>query len=414
MKKILTVALLSIFGMLFGSTTAVAHEDHNSFLDITVEENSIILESYVFNKTFEEFFNIKVTPDISEQDLNIIYEDLLNSVKVYSGDTLLTLGQPFIDLEYEFLEIQPILTVTAFKDSPIEDEITITYDFINNRDRGNITYVFFIGDYLYPEITFEEDMESTAFVYYGLTTFTITRGETPEVDYAESTLEEETTVEDSSAGGVVDREISGGLPFQASLTKGFYHILNGIDHLLFLAMILIPAPFLITKVENKLKWGGLRTLKDTLIRMVLIVTVFTIGHSITLGLTTVTKFEYPELPVELLVAGSIGLAAVHAWKPLFAKGEMIIAGIFGLFHGVAFAGALQNINMQGWDLARTLIGFNVGVELAHLAVLAVILPLIWFVSKWSKYSTILRPVLAAAGLIVSLMFGVSLVLEELG
>lgn len=76
------------------------------------------------------------------------------------------------------------------------------------------------------------------------------------------------------------------------------------------------------------------------------------------------------------MALSIVIAAVHALRPLFPKGEWRVAGGFGLIHGLAFSQSLAPLDLDIAAKIGALLGFNVGVELAQLAVMVISLPLL--------------------------------------
>jgi hypothetical protein len=75
--------------------------------------------------------------------------------------------------------------------------------------------------------------------------------------------------------------------------------------------------------------------------------------------------ELPSRPVETLIAFSIAVSAINAIRPLVARGEALIAGGFGLVHGLAFASLLENLGLDGGSLVTTLFGLNLGIELTR-------------------------------------------------
>ena len=160
------------------------------------------------------------------------------------------------------------------------------------------------------------------------------------------------------------------IPLQASKLKvaadywlmGTIHILEGIDHLLFvLALLLIVVGF-----------GQL--LKA--------VTAFTVAHSITLALATLGMVHVPAAPTEAIIALSILFLAteiVHKHNGQISLTERypwIIAFVFGLFHGLGFAGALSEIGVPQHEVPLALFMFNVGVETGQLLFIAVVLGVI--------------------------------------
>jgi len=105
------------------------------------------------------------------------------------------------------------------------------------------------------------------------------------------------------------------------------------------------------------------------------VTAFTVAHSITLSLAVLGLVHLPSRLVESAIAASVVVAAINNLWPLFAEGAWMVAFGFGLLHGFGFANALRDLGLQHGQLALTLFGFNLGVEIGQLAIVAVFLPL---------------------------------------
>jgi HupE / UreJ protein len=184
--------------------------------------------------------------------------------------------------------------------------------------------------------------------------------------------------------------------FAATVGLGVQHISEGADHLLFLLMLLIPAPL----VVRHRRWRPGDDGRRSLIRVVHVVTAFAIGHSITLALATLGLIHVPERLVESLIALSILVSAVHALRPLVPRGEPIIAAGFGLVHGLAFATLLGDLGMSGGALVTSLLGFNLGIELTQLLVVALMMPSLYVLSQTRAYG-VLRPGLALFGLVLA-------------
>jgi hypothetical protein len=158
---------------------------------------------------------------------------------------------------------------------------------------------------------------------------------------------------------------------------GVEHIAAGTDHLLFLLTLLLPAPLLV----NRKRWAEAGTIRYSLVRIFKIVTAFTIGHSITLLLGATGITDFPPQPIEILIAVSILISAIHAIKPIFPGREMFIAAGFGLIHGMAFATTLVDLNLDAGRMALSIFGFNLGIELMQLLVVAVTIPWLIILSR---------------------------------
>lgn len=162
---------------------------------------------------------------------------------------------------------------------------------------------------------------------------------------------------------------------------GIEHIREGTDHLLFLIALLLPA----TLVTNKHRWAGYGGLKPSLSKTLKIVTAFTIGHSLTLLIGALGWVHLPAQAVEVCIAVSILVSAVHAIYPIFPGHEMFVAGGFGLVHGLAFAGVISNLSLGAGTLACSILGFNLGIEVMQLGVILLIIPWLILLSQTGYY-----------------------------
>jgi hydrogenase/urease accessory protein HupE len=157
----------------------------------------------------------------------------------------------------------------------------------------------------------------------------------------------------SSAKGTI-----GALGF---LQMGVEHILTGYDHLVFLLGLVIVG-------------GRVRS-------MVAVVTAFTIAHSITLGVAALGAWVPPSRVIEPLIALSIAYVGVENFFVKNAENRWRITFPFGLVHGFGFAGALREIELPREQIPTALVFFNVGVEIGQLAVMALVLPAVFYLRK---------------------------------
>lgn len=180
----------------------------------------------------------------------------------------------------------------------------------------------------------------------------------------------------------------GGL-FGNAFGLGAHHIAEGYDHLLFLLALLLPAPLL----AAGRCWGAPRPARETFRKLAWIVTAFTIGHSTTLILAAFFGVRLPAQPVEAGIAFSVLVSAIHAVRPLFPGKEPVVAGVFGLVHGLAFATLVSNFGLGATTQATAILGFNLGIEAVQLGVVLVALPLLIALSRW-RHGPVVRLVLA--------------------
>ncbi|MGI4741875.1 MAG: HupE/UreJ family protein [Janthinobacterium lividum] len=172
--------------------------------------------------------------------------------------------------------------------------------------------------------------------------------------------------------------------FQNMVGLGLSHIAEGTDHLLFLLVLLLPAPLLV-RFGRWSKFGGVRY---SLGRLLKIVTFFTLGHSLTLLVGALGWVRLPSQPVEVLIAFSILVSAVHALRPLFPGREAWVAAGFGLIHGLAFASTLANLHLDATRMGLSILGFNLGIELMQLFVIALTVPWLFLLSRTPAYPAV--------------------------
>lgn len=151
---------------------------------------------------------------------------------------------------------------------------------------------------------------------------------------------------------------------------GIEHILIGIDHLLFVFALL-----LIVKNDR---------------RLLITITAFTVAHSITLAAATLELIYVPQQPVEAVIALSIVFLAVeiiHGRQGRLgyaARWPWLVAFIFGLLHGLGFAGALAEIGLPQQAIPLALVFFNVGVELGQLFFVVAVIICIWLLQQLQR------------------------------
>ncbi|MVM31770.1 HupE/UreJ family protein [Spirosoma sp. HMF4905] len=177
--------------------------------------------------------------------------------------------------------------------------------------------------------------------------------------------------------------------FSSMVKLGTKHIAEGTDHLLFLLVLLLPAPLLVTgRSFRRFGWGHFGGVRYSLRHILLIVTAFTIGHSLTLLLGAMEWVRLPSQPVEVLIAVSILVSAIHAARPLFPGREAWVAAGFGLVHGLAFASTLANLQLDAGPMALSILGFNLGIELMQLLIIGLTIPWLMLLSRTPAYRVV--------------------------
>jgi HupE / UreJ protein len=176
---------------------------------------------------------------------------------------------------------------------------------------------------------------------------------------------------------------SPGKQFLVFLREGIWHIWTGYDHILFLLALLLPSVL----QREAGAWRGVNNFRPACVNILKIVTAFTLAHSLTLSLAALGIVKLPSRLTESAIAASVVLAAANNIWPLIRERGWMVAFGFGLIHGFGFANALSDLGLVHGALALTLLGFNLGVEVGQLAIVAVFLPLAfglrrsWFYQK---------------------------------
>lgn len=138
--------------------------------------------------------------------------------------------------------------------------------------------------------------------------------------------------------------------------QGILHIFTGYDHILFVLTLLLAV--------------------GTWRRLAVIVTSFTAAHSITLAMATLGLVTIPARVVEPLIALSVLLVATDAFLRPRANARALVTFAFGLLHGFGLSNVLRDLGLSGRELAPALLGFNAGVEVGQLLIVAAAFPLI--------------------------------------
>jgi hypothetical protein len=173
--------------------------------------------------------------------------------------------------------------------------------------------------------------------------------------------------------------------FTTFLREGIWHIWIGFDHILFLLALLLPS---VLRREAG-RWVALDELRPALLNVVKVVTAFTIAHSITLTLATLGWVKLPSRLVESAIAASIIVAALNNTRPFLEERLWPLAFGFGLIHGFGFAGVLEELHLSSTSLATTLLGFNLGVELGQLAIVAIFIPIAFAFRRKPFYARVI-------------------------
>ena len=163
---------------------------------------------------------------------------------------------------------------------------------------------------------------------------------------------------------------------------GVDHIRIGMDHILFIFALVLPAVLVFRRADG---WLPAPTFGSSLWRVLKIVTMFTVAHTITLTLGGLGVIELPSALVETVIAVSIILAALHNIRPVFVNREWLIAFGFGLVHGFGFAGLLADLGLTQSRQFASLLGFNLGIEIGQAVIILLIFPALYLARRTRAY-----------------------------
>lgn len=153
--------------------------------------------------------------------------------------------------------------------------------------------------------------------------------------------------------------------------EGVWHIWIGFDHVLFLLSLLLPAVL----ARQAGRWVPVPGFKQAFWKTFVIVTAFTLAHSLTLTLAALEVVALPSRWVESAIAASVVVAALNNLYPVLDRRLWILAFLFGLVHGFGFASVLRDLELPQASLLLALVSFNLGVEAGQLAIVTVLMPI---------------------------------------
>ena len=194
-------------------------------------------------------------------------------------------------------------------------------------------------------------------------------------DVAETAEVDAAPIAEPSAQRFAAGEASHLAQFGQYLVEGIWHIWIGFDHILFLLSLLLPAVL----VHEARRWRGVASFHAALVEVLWVVTAFTVAHSITLSLAALGLIDLPSRLVESAIAAQWRDALARRFRntraplanPLLRLDQLV--------------GRLPELGLPQETLVLSLLGFNLGVEVGQLAIVAVFLPFAWFLRDTPLY-----------------------------
>jgi hypothetical protein len=197
---------------------------------------------------------------------------------------------------------------------------------------------------------------------------------------------------------VLDPAVTSSNPAQHSFSsfvlEGIHHISIGLDHVLFIVLMLIA--LVQTNPFSAPRQLALDVLK--------VITAFTLAHSCTLALAALGVVNLPTRWVEAAIAATLVLTALDVIRPFLRSPRWVSAFLFGLIHGLGLASALTGLSLGVEQRVAALLGFNIGVELGQLAIASIALGGLFILSRLPTI-TLPRFVRYAAAPVGILAFG---------
>jgi hydrogenase/urease accessory protein HupE len=332
-KKCFVLTIICVCFLLF-PFSAIAHTDNSEgYSNISFEDNGLRYELHLDYLELARIVDLGITTNYTATDL---MEALKNNKKIleeYFQEKLLVFNQG-VKLEGAIVE------------TDVERKL--------NRDYANFTFYFPIEnkDSSALQITYDIFFEDNDPAHRNIVSY----------DLGEKTGQFVFTSNERDLQLGKETMLGQSIPF---IKLGFHHILIGLDHILFIIALVVTSRKIIDVIK--------------------IMTLFTLAHSVTLGLTAVELLSIPSTIVEPLIALSVAFVAIERFIGLSEKYRLGVVFIFGLIHGIGFAGALELSNPTDWRSIWPIFTFNVGVEVGQALIIVLLFPILIFIRKfkWS-------------------------------
>lgn len=202
------------------------------------------------------------------------------------------------------------------------------------------------------------------------------------VQKEDQTLEYLLTAEQSSFN--LESPTNKAVSIASYFAQGIWHIVIGLDHLLFLATLIVPIA-LRRSASSELSLNGIG--RNT-VEIIKVVTAFTVAHSVTLVLASLGLVNVPMGIVEWVIACSVVLGALLALSAKLDRWRWMLALGFGFIHGFGFASVLSDILQPSSNvLILSILSFNLGVEIGQLLLVIAIMPVLLFLQRYKAIQT---------------------------
>ncbi|MEH7009537.1 HupE/UreJ family protein [Neobacillus niacini] len=328
-KKYLGFSMLCICMMIFPFRASAHTDNSEGYSKLSMDDSGLVYEIQLDYLELARIVDLGVTTNTTASDLAYALTKNENKLEEYFHSKLAVFNQG--------AKVEGSLGETGVERKLNRDYANLTFHYpIKNKDSAalQITYDIFFedNDSAHRNIASYEIGDSK-----GQFVFT---SEKRELHVGEQTI------------------IGQSIPF---IKLGFHHILIGLDHILFIIALVVTSKRFIDVIK--------------------IMTLFTLAHSVTIGLTALNLLSIPAEIVEPLIALSVAFVAIEKYIGLSEKYRNGVVFLFGLIHGIGFAGALE-LNTTDWTAIWPIFTFNVGVEMGQALIIALLFPILILIRKY--------------------------------
>lgn len=355
------ISVLLAFVAYFLISSAKAHELSTSYINANIDDAGQINGEVKLNLDDLE----GVLPLDSNKDTELTWGEIVENKAIVES---------YVLQNFRFMQdnIQcPLSLQSNLKLQQLSEIMLLVVPFrasCNNPNKANTISVYY-------QMLFEDDAKHKAI----LSLFESTNDKEFVLVFDASNKQQTLTLSTSNVLGTI----------VTFVYQGIFHILIGIDHILFLLTLLLTI-----SMEYKHKqWQAIPSKKTIIHRTLWVISAFTLAHSITLSGTALGWLPSFGSWVEVVIAASILFNVVNNIFPLIHRLGLITFA-FGLIHGMGFAGALAELGFPEQQQLVSVLAFNIGVELGQIAILLICLPILMFARSNAVYQRKIMPAMS--------------------
>ena len=327
--------------LMFVSVSAHAHRSYESYLKLSLQQIPTLVWEIETNN-FESLFAL-------DDDGNEIvsWKELRNHQQ-----TLVTYSQARISLAFDQTPFVPKVKELSIKRRDDQTYLVLSLDVPQKFSPQNFTVHYGLFFDIDPDqrllLNIQSDLEQSVFIL------------SPQKRFLSVDINSNNP----------------GFQLRHFIREGMEHLLIGYDHLAFLLMLVLA------QLSGHARSCGVR---NQLLALVKLITAFSVAHTLTLFMSATKLVSLPSAWVEVVIALTVMLAAL---ANVSGRGKILrwqLAFVFGLIHGFGFANVLGEINLQQVSFMISLLGFNLGLELAQLGLVLAVFPLLLWLRRRAKW-----------------------------